>query len=257
MKSKGTRFVSSRSLLSVFVFLLAFAAVGFIFSTSDKAGYADKAISEYVVVQDAVAQDPAAQGSVMAPVPSESKALGVYKELEATHGVFNDGKAALWDLHELDHFKIFGPPQRARGYKPEQPIKFSHVTHVQANKMECTFCHYSVNKAAFAAVPPVETCWGCHQLVKGQTEEQQKEIKKLEEYVTKGEQIPWQKVHVFPDHAHFNHKRHVKAGVTCQECHGQVPNMEVVERTSSMKMGWCVECHRQRSTSIDCYSCHY
>jgi hypothetical protein len=61
---------------------------------------------------------------------------------------------------------------------------------------------------------------------------------------------------VFPDHAKFNHKRHVKAGVACQECHGQVPEMEVVERVSSMKMGWCIDCHRQRGTSIDCLVCH-
>ncbi len=188
---------------------------------------------------------------------STTKPSGVYQELEPTDGVFNDGKAALWDLHQFDHFKMFGPEQRARGYKPEQPIKFSHVTHVQGNKMECTYCHYSVNKSAFAAVPPVETCWGCHQLVKGTSEEQKTEIKKLEEYVSKGESIPWNKVHVFPDHVHFNHKRHVKAGVTCQECHGQIPNMQTVERASSMKMGWCVECHRQRTTSIDCYTCHY
>ena len=196
---------------------------------------------------DSIAQD-AKEGT---------KPQGVYQELKPTDGVFNDGKAIMWDFHGLDHFKIFGPEQRARGYKPEQPIKFSHVTHVQANKMECTFCHYSVNKAAFAAIPPVETCWGCHQIVKGTTESQQTEIKKIEDYVSKGLEIPWEKVHVFPDHAHFNHKRHVKAGVTCQECHGQIPNMDVVERASSMKMGWCIECHRQRSTSIDCYSCHY
>lgn len=186
-----------------------------------------------------------------------AKPEGVYKELEVNHGVYNDGQAALWDLNALDHFKFFGPYERARGYKPSQPIKFSHVTHVQANKMECTYCHYSVNKAAFAAIPPVETCWGCHQLIKGQTPEQNAEIKKIEDYVSKGLEIPWQKVHVFPDHAHFNHKRHVKAGVTCQECHGQIPNMQTVERATSMKMGWCLDCHRQRATSIDCYSCHY
>lgn len=182
---------------------------------------------------------------------------GVYKELDTKHGVFNDGLAALWDFHAFDHFKIFGPPQRARGYRPEQPVRFSHVTHVQANKLECTYCHYSVNKAAFAAVPPLETCWGCHQMVKGTTPEQQAEIKKIDDAQAKGEPIAWNKVHVFPDHVHFNHKRHVTAGVTCQECHGQIPNMPVVERSSSMKMGWCIDCHRQRSTSIDCYTCHY
>ena len=72
-----------------------------------------------------------------------------------------------------------------------------------------------------------------------------------------GEPVPWEKVHVMPDYVKFNHKRHVKAGVACQECHGQVPQMEVVERQSSMKMGWCLDCHRERGASIDCGVCHY
>ena len=43
----------------------------------------------------------------------------------------------------------------------------------------------------------------------------------------------------------FNHKRHVKAGVECQTCHGPVQEMPVVYQYSSLKMGWCVTCHRQ------------
>jgi hypothetical protein len=23
-----------------------------------------------------------------------------------------------------------------------------------------------------------------------------------------------------------------------------------------MKMGWCLDCHRQRGASIDCWTCH-
>lgn len=230
--------------LAVFSGLLVIGAVC-------ASSYFNLATFNLVAASEVNAQEAASSNEV------GSAPQGVYKDLKVDHGIFNDGQAALWDLNALDHFKFFGPSERARGYRPEQPIKFSHVTHVQANKMECNFCHYSVNKSSFAAIPPVDTCWGCHQIIKGQTPEQQAEIKKLEDYVTKGEQIPWQKVHVFPDHAHFNHKRHVKAGVTCQECHGQIPNMPVVERASSMKMGWCVDCHRQRATSIDCYTCHY
>lgn len=188
--------------------------------------------------------------------PSEK--VSVYDKISVRAGTWNDGQAALWDLHLIDHFRYFGPPQRARGYKPEQPIAFSHITHVQDNKMECQYCHWTVDKSSFAAIPEVETCIGCHNmLVPGRTEEQKKEIAKLKEYWANGEQIPWEKVHVMPDYVRFNHKRHVKAGVGCQECHGQVPAMEVVERVSSMKMGWCIDCHRVQGSSIDCYTCHY
>lgn len=181
-----------------------------------------------------------------------------YKEVGRRTGVWNNGQAALWDLHLLDHFRFFGPEERMRGYKPAQPIKFSHVRHVQKNKMECQYCHFTVNKSSYAAIPEVESCMGCHgMLVKGQTEEQQKEIQKIVDYYEAGEPIPWQKVHVMPNHVKFNHKRHTKAGVSCESCHGQIPEMEIVERVSSMKMGWCISCHREEGTSIDCATCHY
>lgn len=183
-------------------------------------------------------------------------------------GVWNDGQAALWDLNFIDHFHFFGPAERARGYKPEQPIKFSHPVHVQKNGIECQFCHWSVAKSAYAAIPEVETCRGCHQLmvipgadpipmgVVGSTDEYKAEIGKLHNYIKNNEQIPWVKVHVTPDYVKFNHKRHIKGGIACHECHGQIPEMDTVERVSSMKMGWCVSCHRAQGTSIDCYTCH-
>lgn len=180
-----------------------------------------------------------------------------YPELGIAEGVWNDGQAALWDLNLIDHYHYFGPVERARGYKPEQPIAFSHVTHVQKNQMECQYCHWSVTKSSYAAIPEVETCMGCHSYVLGQTEEQKTEISKIKEYWDKGEPIPWTKVTVMPNYQKFNHKRHVKAGQACHSCHGQIPEMEVVERVSSMKMGWCISCHRDQGSSIDCYTCHY
>lgn len=177
-------------------------------------------------------------------------------------------KLALWDLNLIDRFGFFGPPERLRGYKPTQPINFSHITHIQKNKMECQFCHWNVAKSAYAAIPEVETCVGCHKVIEvpggapiaagvvGTSDEQKAEIKKIHEYYVKKQPIPWVKVHVNPDYVKFNHKRHVKAGVNFQECHGQIPEMPVVERVSSMKMGWCISCHRQQGASIDCYTCH-
>ncbi|WKZ57348.1 MAG: cytochrome c3 family protein [Bdellovibrionota bacterium] len=224
-----------------------------------------------------IATTAMAQGSqapAAAEVPQQEPILPAYKELDATTGVWNDGQAALWDLNIFDYFHYFGPPERAKGHQPEQPIKFSHITHVQKNKMDCQYCHWSVGKSSYAAIPEVETCVGCHfasyeaqsmaindpaqfsASIPGKEPWQQAEIRKIVEYFHKGEPIPWVKVHVMPAHVNFNHKRHVKAGINCQECHGQVPNMQVVERVSSMKMGWCVDCHRQQGTSIDCLTCH-
>lgn len=180
-----------------------------------------------------------------------------YPAVGVRTGVYNDGQAALWDLNLLDYLRIFGHKERVRGYQPEQPIAFSHITHVQKNKMECQFCHWTVAKSPYAAIPEVETCNGCHKIIKGKTEFQKEQIKKLDGYVASGLSIPWQKVHVIPDHVKFNHKRHIKAGVSCQSCHGQIPEMPVVQRVSSMKMGWCISCHREKGSSIDCSTCHH
>jgi hypothetical protein len=204
-------------------------------------------------------------------ISQEKASTNPYTSIRKNAGVWNDGQAAFWDIDAIDSFRLFGAPERAKGYAPEQPIKFSHVTHVQKNKMECQYCHWSVAKTAYAAIPEVETCVGCHKYIvggsaanlPGATEEVKKEaevskaeVKKILQYFEKGQAIPWAKVHVMPDHVRFNHKRHVKAGVGCQECHGQIPAMAVVERVSTMKMGWCVDCHRQKGTSIDCTTCH-
>lgn len=188
----------------------------------------------------------------------EGKGATVEKpKLDLRAGVWNNGQAAPWDFHIIDHYRYFNFPERARGYKPEQPIKFSHKLHAGDLKMECQFCHHTVAKSEFAAIPEVEVCMGCHsQLVNTEATQKSEEIKKLKEFHEKGEPIPWQKVHVMPDYVRFTHKRHVKAGVACQECHGQMDSMEVVERASSMKMGWCVGCHREKGTSIDCAVCH-
>lgn len=226
-------------LFSGFVFLLSCSVIG-------AAVFGEKAR----LLADALAQTESA-------VPAYPNAPS-YPEQGIHAGVWNDGQAALWDLNFLDHFHYFGPEERARGYQPEQPIHFSHVTHVQKNKMECTYCHWSVTKSPYAAIPEVETCAGCHALmVQGQTDEQKAEIKKVQGFWERKEPIPWQKVYVMPNYLKFNHKRHIKAGVSCQSCHGQIPEMQVVERVSSMKMGWCVSCHRMQGASIDCATCHY
>lgn len=183
-----------------------------------------------------------------------------YRTVGIATGLWQGGAAAPWDFTVLDHFKWFRQPYRARGYKPAQPIQFSHVTHVQQNRMECQYCHWTVTKSPFAAIPEVQSCAGCHNrnmgVNLGRTDAQKAEIAKIAEYMSGNAPVPWVKVHVMPDHVRFNHKRHVKAGLGCQECHGQIPEMSAVERVSSMKMGWCIGCHREKGASVDCWTCH-
>ena len=142
---------------------------------------------------------------------------------------------------------------------PVQPIKFPHDIHAGKLAMDCLYCHYGAEKSPVANLPPVSTCMGCHKIARAD----RPEIMKLAAFFERGEQVPWVEVYVLPAHVKFNHKRHVKAGIRCQECHGPVETMPVVYPYPSLKMSWCVSCHRQRLSdprfpaSMDCLVCHH
>jgi hypothetical protein len=58
--------------------------------------------------------------------------------------------------------------------------------------------------------------------------------------------IEWVRIHNLPDHVYFNHAQHVSVGkITCQQCHGKVEEMEVVNQYAPLSMGWCINCHRE------------
>jgi hypothetical protein len=142
---------------------------------------------------------------------------------------------------------------------PTQPINYSHKTHAGKLGMECLYCHAGAEKSAIANIPAVGTCMGCHKIANAD----KPEIQKLASYYERGEQVPWVEVNRLPDHVKFNHKRHVKAGIACQECHGPIQEMDVVYQWPSLKMGWCLECHRRKQfdpvfpATMDCVACHH
>jgi hypothetical protein len=138
---------------------------------------------------------------------------------------------------------------------PAQPIEFSHRLHAGNNEIPCLFCHIYADRSTVAGVPSVERCMGCHSSLTKDTSD----IRKLKEYWDQEQPIPWVKVYDLPDYIYFPHKRHVKGGVGCELCHGDVAGMDRVERipeVRNMVMGWCVNCHRERNQSIDCWQCH-
>ncbi len=170
--------------------------------------------------------------------------------VDITAGLWNHGKAVDTDWMWAD---LFWGEKYRRGYRPEQPIAYNHQVHMEKNGMECQYCHSGVTNSNFATIPSVDLCMGCHKAVKTESPE----IQKLKGYYDRGEPVPWVPVNNLPEHVRFSHKRHLKAGVSCQNCHGQVQKMAVVERVSSLKMGFCVSCHRENGASFDCSVCHY
>jgi hypothetical protein len=126
------------------------------------------------------------------------------------------------------------------GYQPVQPVPYSHALHAGDLGIDCRYCHDTVERAAFAAVPPTQTCMNCHALIRTQSP---KMLAVRESYAT-GTSIPWVKVHDLPDFAYFNHSAHVARGVGCVSCHGRVDKMETVYQAEPLTMGWCLDCHR-------------
>ena len=147
---------------------------------------------------------------------------------------------------------IYLLPLDLRERSPLQPISFSHKLHAGTNAIPCLFCHRSVTRSPVAGIPAVSDCRACHQFISPDAPE----IKKLMGYWDRREPIPWVRVHTLPDFVYFPHMMHIRAKLACSICHGEVAGMERITRKASLKMGWCLGCHRQHKASIDCWTCH-
>ena len=134
----------------------------------------------------------------------------------------------------------FSPEYTDVGYRPEQPVAFSHRLHAGDLSLDCRYCHTTVERSSVASVPPTQTCMNCHQLVG-------RDLASLEPVrasASTGDPIFWVRVHKVPEYAYFPHDSHVAAGVGCSSCHGDVASMDVVTQVEPLSMGWCLDCHR-------------
>ena len=174
-----------------------------------------------------------------------------------------------------------------KGYKPEQPIYFSHKIHAGENKIDCQLCHSSAKYGKVSEIPSMNVCMNCHRTISeynGKYMEPGKdksfydgEIQKIyaatgwdpasQSYTGKTQPVEWTRIHNMPDFVYFNHSQHVVAGgdaiiashnkknptakidVACKACHGQIDTMNVVQMANDFTMGWCIECHR--TTEVD------
>jgi len=196
-------------------------------------------------------------------------------------------------ISALARFHLVGNNE---GYRPEQPIAYSHRVHAGELAMPCLYCHPGAERSRHAGVPSANVCMNCHRYVTatlGAIREEERvaqeegremqvlvspELQKLYDALGLDQQlasdperaeqaIVWQRVHRVPDFVYFDHRPHVTAGVSCQRCHGPIEGMDRVRQFSSLSMGWCVSCHRESGgtriagrpvdPSLDCATCHY
>ena len=122
----------------------------------------------------------------------------------------------------------------------EQPVQFSHAHHVGGVGLDCRYCHTSVENSSFAGIPPTKTCMNCHSQIWTNAPILEPVRASLRDNVN----LNWIRVHDLPDFVYFNHQIHVRQGVGCATCHGQVDQMPLTFQAQPLLMEWCLSCHR-------------
>jgi len=125
------------------------------------------------------------------------------------------------------------------GVVREQPVPFSHQHHVGDVGLDCRYCHTSVEDSSFAGIPPTETCMNCHSQLFAEIAV----LAPVRESFRTGKPLEWTRVNDLPDLVYFNHSIHVRKGVSCATCHGEVDKMPLMWREHSLHMQWCLDCH--------------
>jgi hypothetical protein len=150
-------------------------------------------------------------------------------------------------------FAGLGVYSRLPAPPPRQPIAFPHSLHVQAG-VTCLECHRDAAESPAAGLPSVAECALCHSRIQAQVPV----VQQVLGYARRGEEIPWRPVYGFPASAHirFRHDMHVKGGIACATCHGDVGRETTARVWKPFTMGTCLKCHRQHGAGTDCERCH-
>jgi hypothetical protein len=150
-------------------------------------------------------------------------------------GVFIIGVVA-WMCAVVDTSSYYTQAGVARA----QPVPFSHEHHVNGLGISCLYCHTAVQQSSFAGLPPTKTCMTCH----SQIWTNAALLQPVRDSWRDEKPIQWTRVNKLPDFVYFNHSIHVAKGVGCASCHGPVNKMPLMYQAKSLRMEWCLECHR-------------
>jgi len=164
--------------------------------------------------------------------------------------------AAGWLAYRIERTTYF----TKRGVIRDQPVPFSHKHHVSGLGLDCRYCHVSAEDSSFAGIPSTRTCMTCHsQIWTGAPM-----LEPVRASAESGEALVWHRVNRLPDYVYFDHSIHVRKGIACQTCHGQVQDMPLTWKGTPfpVHMKDCLACHRRQPGAervrllTDCYTCH-
>jgi len=133
-----------------------------------------------------------------------------------------------------------------QGVVKKQPVPFSHQHHVAGLGIDCRYCHTSVERSAFAGIPPTETCMNCHRQIWTNADL----LEPIRASYRDNVPVRWARLNDLPDFVYFNHSVHIAKGMGCVTCHGPVNQMQLTFQHASLQMEWCLSCHRDPGKNV-------
>jgi Cytochrome c7 and related cytochrome c/Class III cytochrome C family len=127
-----------------------------------------------------------------------------------------------------------------------QPVPFSHRHHANELGIDCRYCHTSVEKSSFAGLPATEICMTCH----SEIWKNSATLEPVRASYRDNTPIRWTRVNMLPEFVYFDHSIHIAKGIGCTTCHGPIGTMTLTWAGGEMKMGWCLNCHRDPATYV-------
>lgn len=133
------------------------------------------------------------------------------------------------------------PYNQGVGFEVVQPVQFDHRHHVRDDGIACLYCHSGAERSASAGVPATDVCMGCH----SQVWTRSALLAPVRASFFNDQPLIWNRVHDLPDFVYFNHSVHVRNGVDCSHCHGDVAVMPLARKAEALTMDFCFDCHRR------------
>ena len=157
-------------------------------------------------------------------------------------------------------------------YPPQKlTLRFNHKFHVEQQNLQCKTCHANATTSESVAdhlTPRATTCDGCH----GTEHDDLNKVKPGDEAMGKcnfchvgykeGDGNLVAKFEIPRANMVFNHKTHVARNINCQQCHGEVQEIELATRDQMPRMRGCFGCHQHPEAAARgeakgaCETCH-
>jgi len=131
-------------------------------------------------------------------------------------------------------------------------LVFSHRIHVVEEGLACINCHEDAEAAGEPGMPVLDGCSVCHEVL----DEEKPPERRIETLFAGDGSFRAARVSALADELVFEHLAHVRAVDDCGACHTGIDRNQAVGTAQAVDMDACVACHRKRSVSSDCSTCH-